>query len=62
MVLISDDLLLNRQVKSYGFLANGAVSVDDVDDADMFKQTEVSIFVEKKTKQTFELLIYVAIS
>ena len=50
MVLISDDLLLNRQVKSYGFLSNGAVSVDDVDDADMFKQTEVSIFVGKKNK------------
>ena len=43
LFFISEELLLNRQVKSYTFLSRGAVSVDDVDDADMFKQTEVSI-------------------
>lgn len=37
----TDDLLLNRQVKSYNFLSNGSVTVDDVDDSEMFKQTEV---------------------
>lgn len=41
-LFLADELLLNRQVKDYSFLANGCVTVDDVDDADMFKQTEVS--------------------
>lgn len=43
LLFLLDELLLNRQVKDYAFLAKGCVSVDDVDDADMFKQTEVDI-------------------
>ena len=39
---IPEELLLNRQVKSYSFLSGGAVGVDDVDDSEMFKMTEVS--------------------
>ncbi len=37
-----EELLLNRQVKSYSFLSGGTVGVDDVDDSDEFKMTEVS--------------------
>ena len=35
------DLLLTRQVKSYNFLANGEVSVDNVNDAEELKVTTV---------------------
>ena len=35
------DLLLTRQVKSYNFLANGEVSVDNVNDAEELKFTTV---------------------
>ena len=34
-------LLLSRQVKSYHFIENGEVSVDNVDDAAEFKATMV---------------------
>lgn len=37
------DLLLSRQVKSYNFLANGEVSVDNVNDAEELKVTSVCI-------------------
>ena len=36
------ELLLTRQVKSYNFLANGEVSVDNVNDAEELKVTTVS--------------------
>ena len=55
IVLFLDELLLNRQVKDYSFLAKGCVSVDDVDDADMFKQTEVSIQPLKYATQTLSI-------
>lgn len=35
------DLLLSRQVKSFNFLANGEVSVDNVNDAEELKVTTV---------------------
>lgn len=35
------ELLLNRQVKSYKFLSGGEVSIDNVDDAEEFKNTWV---------------------
>ncbi len=35
-------LLLNRQVKTFHFLENSEVSVDNVDDAEEFKSTQVS--------------------
>lgn len=41
-LLVSDDLLLTRQVKQYKFMANGETQVDGVDDANMFGVTEVS--------------------
>ena len=41
----AESLLLNRQVKSYGFLSNSSPSVDGVDDAEMFKMTDVSAVV-----------------
>ena len=37
------DLLLTRQVKSYNFLANGEVSVDNLNDAEELKVTTVRI-------------------
>lgn len=37
-------LLLSRQVKSYHFLENSEVSVDNVDDASEFKATMVHEF------------------
>ena len=37
------DLLLSRQVKSYNFLANGEVSVDNVNDAEELKVTAVCL-------------------
>ena len=38
-----NSLLLNRQVKSYNFICNGEVSVDNVDDAQEFKSTVVCV-------------------
>ena len=38
-----DTLLLTRQVKSYAFLANSEVTVDNVDDAQQFKYTQVRV-------------------
>ena len=35
------DLLLTRQVKSYNFLANGEVSVDNLNDSEELKVTTV---------------------
>lgn len=35
------ELLLNRQVKSYQFLSGGEVSIDNIDDAEEFKNTWV---------------------
>lgn len=39
------ELLLSRQVKSFGFLANGEVSVDNVNDAEELKATTVCAFM-----------------
>jgi len=36
-------LLLNRQVKTFRFLENSEVSVENVDDSEEFKSTLVSI-------------------
>ena len=41
----TDDLLLTRQVKSYNFLANSEVTVDNVDDAHEFKYTQVGTYI-----------------
>ena len=41
-----NELLLTRQVKSYRFVENGEVSVDNVDDAEEFAATNVSRNVE----------------
>ena len=38
-----DTLLLTRQVKSYAFLANSEVTVDNVDDSQQFKYTQVCV-------------------
>ena len=40
-----DDLLLSRQVKSYAFLANSEVTVDNVDDAQQFNFTKVGVAI-----------------
>ncbi len=37
-----NELLLTRQVKSYRFVENGEVSVDNVDDAEEYIATNVS--------------------
>lgn len=39
------ELLLSRQVKSFGFLANGEVSVDNVNDAEELKATTVCEYI-----------------
>ena len=36
-----NELLLTNQVKDYHFVSQGAISVDGVDDAAMYKQTKV---------------------
>ncbi len=36
-----NELLLTRQVKSYRFVENGEVSVDNMDDAEEFQATNV---------------------
>lgn len=38
----TDELLLTRQVKSYQFLFESEVSVESLDDTEMFKSTIVS--------------------
>lgn len=37
-----DELLLTRQVKSFRFVENGEVSVDNMDDVEEFAATNVS--------------------
>ena len=39
------ELLLSRQVKSFSFLGNGEVSVDNVNDAEELKATTVCAFM-----------------